>query len=368
MNFKDYEEMYYAGSERGEARVRGIYNAILKALETQDIQNALQLYYLYCQEDTFYSDKYMSVIVFPEYLALFEKYPEYQNFSSYHFMWAYKWINESVGRFYQVSLEQITEIFLNYERLCKKFHYNLKTYYRTLWNVMYNNGMEKIEGLGSVRECHDKMLKYPRDSLSEIPAGECDDEIKYLLFVEDDIEKALKKAKPVFNGKLSCSEVPHYTYTNFADYYFQKGDLKNAKLYADKAIRVILKDFGYADAMIYQKGKCLLVFAYTDLPKALKILKRQYNDFSKNKSGEQCFYFYLGAYHTMKGLEKQHEETVSLNFPHDCEIYEEAGIYSVSDMKKYFYDKAAFIAEKFDDRNKNSFYGNMLKKEYNFEI
>ncbi len=368
MNIKDYETMYYADSEKGEARVRGIYNAILKALETQDIPNALELYYIFIKEDTFESDKYMSVIIFPEYLALFEKYPEYQSISSYHLMWAYKWINESVGRFYQVSWEQITNIFLNYERLCKKFHYNLKTYYRTLWNVMYNNGVGQIDGIGNVRECHEKMLQCSRDSLSEIPAGECDDEIKYLLFVENDIEKALKKAIPIFNGRLSCGQVPHYTYTNFADYYFETGDLKNAKLYADKAIRVILKDYGYSDSMIYYKGKCMLIFAYTDLQKALNILKRQYHDFSKNKSGEQCFYFYLGAYHTMKCLEKQNRKTVSMNLPHDCEIYKETGRYSVCDIKKYFYDKAALIAEKFDERNRNCFYNNMLKKEYDFEI
>ncbi len=362
MKIADYRKEFYSGLE-GEQRCKGIRLAIDSALEKQDIDNALHLYYLYCQEDTFNGDGYMSVVIFPEYLALFEKYPEYQTQHHYHLMWAYKWINETASEFHQVSYQQMTDILINYERLCKKFSYNLKTYYRTVWNVMYDNGIPCIEGIGSIRECHEKMLQYPRDDLSEIPSGECDDEVKYLLFVEKNVDKALKKAKLIFNGKLYCGEVPHYTYTNFACCYFENGDLTNAKLYADKAVRIIIEDYGYSNTMIYYKGKCLLVLAYTDLPKALKIFRKQYPEFLKHKNGEACFYFYLGSYHTMKQLEQQGQKTVNLKLPSDCEIYRKSGVYQISDMKRHLYDKANEIAQKFDERNRNSFFGDMLKKD-----
>lgn len=369
MDIKDYEREFYENLERGEVRRNGIRRALDTALEKQDWKNAFDLYYEFISEDTFHCDMYQAVIVFPEYLALFENHPEYQDDYCYDVMWAYKWIVGNFVDFYQISMEQINNILSHYESFCEKFGYSKRTYYQNIWNFMeiYFERNYKFRGM-DIKEYHNKAVKSRDDILSDCDACELDDEIRYILSVENDVEKALKKAKPILSGKLKCSEVPHVTYKRFAQYYFKNGDLENAKKYIDKAYRLINRDFGNDTSLISPKGICIMIMAYTDVEKALKAFKKAFPMLDSIKNGLDNFDFYCGAYHLMLQLEKKGRKTVRMNFPFKSEpIYNEKGEYSVTELKDFMYSKAKYYADKFDERNGNSKFNNNLNTEYEFD-
>ena len=113
-------------------------------------------------------DAYESLIRFPEYLALFEKHPEFQKDNSEDLMRAYKLITGCIQDFYEIPNSQIKNVFSQYNVYCDKFRYNKRSYYRHLWNYMYSHGIDSFEGVGDIFECHKKMMLIPVDKLSEI--------------------------------------------------------------------------------------------------------------------------------------------------------------------------------------------------------
>ena len=367
MTFDDYGKKYFFDLAIGEAKCKGIKAALDEALQKQDIDNALKLYYEFIEEDQLNLDAYESLIRFPEYLALFEKHPEFQKDNSEDLMRAYKLITGCIQDFYEIPNSQIKNVFSQYNVYCDKFRYNKRSYYRHLWNYMYSHGIDSFEGVGDIFECHKKMMLIPVDKLSEIPAGECDDLTKYILFVEKDIEKALKTAEPIFSGKLYCPQVPLYTYVNFAKYYFDAGELKNAKNYLDRAYHIMHRDFGDSNTLTFDKGLCILMYAYTDTKKALQIFRKQLNVCSENKCGFDNFYLFLSGVHTFRQLKLLGYEKIHFRLPdRSAEIYSENGIYDVEELENYFYSKAEYIADRFDQRNNNSHFTDILNKQYDF--
>lgn len=359
--FYKYEK-YYRSFENGIPKINGIKNAINIAREKQDWKNLLNLYAVLIEEDIFHNDSFQSLIIFPEYLALFEKYPEYQAECQNDIMWCYKWLLGSVISSWQLSLEKIKNIFKQYEDLCNRFNYSKRTYYRQASLLIYENG---LNDLGDVREYRKKMWACPRDSLSEVMAGEIDDEVKYILAVEKDASKALKKAQPIFSGKVECNTVPLYTYAWFAEYYFESGNLAEAKKYADKCCRLLCRDFGNDNSCMNQIGICLSVFAFTNLEKGLKLFKKYFDICFPSKAGYDNLYFYKGCYHIMAQLEKSGQKTIRMSLQSKSEpFYNSKGVYEVLELKKFMYTQTKFYADKFDERNNNTHFNDWLKKSF----
>ncbi len=369
MTLEKYEEEFFNDMEHGTSRRNGIRAAINAALETDDADGALQLYYKFMNEDIFHCDNFQATLLFPEYLAYFERHPELQDKYQHDMMWSYKWIINNFDSFYQVPLKQVESIFNQYADFCKRFHYSLRTYYEFL-GLFIQDSIEPDQPFCGVtaRQAHQKMMKSKRDSLSDCHACELDKEATYYLEVENDIEKALKVIQPVFDGEYSCAEVPHVTYAKFAEHYFENGDLKNAMLYTTKSYRLIDKKYGDDGGMITSKAKCALRTAYVDPKKALKMLKKTLPFIKDNNNGDECFHFFRAAYHTMLCLENKGRNHIQIKLPFkDEEIFREDGIYSVSELKAFMFDKAKFYADQFDERNGNTLFNNLLNRTYSFD-
>ncbi len=365
MNIEEYEK-YYQNLEHGKARKQGIQQALNSALEKHDTENVSELYYKFIEEDFFYDDAYQAVIIFPEYLAFFEQHIELHETYKINLMWAFKLFLCCCGGFYQIPLQQILNIFKSFENMCEKFGYSKRVYYRCLWYFLNTNGLSVSE-FPSAKECYLKMIQCPQDELCDGEAGDISDDINYFIEVENNLDKAFKRAEPLLSGKLKFSEIPDGEYIVFAKFYFQSGDLKNATRYAEIGFRLMEKDSrdGYC---LYERLWCATIFSYSDATKGLKILKKCILSLMENKNGADSFHFYRSAYHIMLQIENKGQKTVNMKFPwHDEEIYNPKGVYSVSKLKNWFYAKAKFFADKFDERNGNNYYNSRLNEQYHFD-
>ena len=368
MTFDEYRKKYFFDLSTGESRCKGIRAALDEALEKQDTACALKLYSEFIEENQIYVDGFEAAIIFPEYLALFEKNPELQDENHEDMMRSYKLILGGLFDFYEIPFSQIKNIYRQYSEFCDRYRYNKRSYYRQMWNSMYWHGIESFGECTDVTDCHRKMMKLPVDDLSEIPAGECDDLTKFILFVEKDIDKAFKTAEPIFSGKLRCPQVPLYTYINFAIYYFRCKDLKNTKKFLDRGYHIMHRDFGDSNTLTFDKGFCILMYAYIDTKKALQIFRKQLRICSANKCGFDNFYLYLSGVHTMRRLKQLGHTEVYIRLPdRDDDIYREDGIYSSGELECYFYQKAQYIANRFDERNGNNHFTSLLNKKMDFE-
>ena len=369
MTLNDYEQEYFNNLEKGAPRRNGIRRAIDAALEKQDAEGALTLYHEFIEEDTFNCDNLQATLIFPEYLAYFEAHEELQERFQRDVMWCFKWVLANFYEFYQIPMEQIERIFVQYADFCKKYNYSLRTYYESLNVFIRDYIVPEGTFLGvTAKEAFRRMLRTGRDDLSDCKACELNVEFKHYLFVEDDLEKALEVIKPVFSGRLSCSEVPDVTYSALGKYYFEHGDLKNALKYATKSYRIIHgKNNRHIGSLAETFSVNYRIISYYEPEKAVKIMKELLPLMDANQNASDCFAFFLASHDTLMNLEKAGYQHIRLNLPFKDEaIYSNKGIYEISAIKNFMYEKAKFYAEKLDTRNKNSILTDKLERKYDF--
>lgn len=361
----EYRQEFFEGLPHGPENAKGIRRAIDAALEQNDITNALSLYYDYLRENSFYDDAYQGLIVFPEYLTLFENHPEFWDRFEHDMMWAYKWTSHHYRYFYQIPREQIEEMLKNYASFCDRFNYNKRTYYQAIFYTLDAIGPhETLNGL-TMSECYRLMNKTTRDSLSDCQACSLDNQVTYTLFYDDDLERALKLARPLFVGTMSCTEVPHITYANFSKYYLEKGGLKEAEEYADKSWRLINRRISTTTSLADYKGYILLSYAYTNRRKGISVFKKTFPYCWDMKNSVFSWKYYYGAYHLMLQLEQAGSKRITFIFPDkSVDFLNDKNTYSITDLKGYMYNKLKFLSDKLDERDGNTMYNDRLSVKY----
>ncbi len=336
-----------------------------KALEQNDWNNALKLYYKFVEEDSLYQDCYQAILLFPEYIAFFEKHSELWNRHQYDMYWAYKGIVHHITAFYQVSLQQIVDIYQSYKEFCIHFNYSLLGYYKELFSFFQDFGFVPQFGVSSIEQCYRIIKKYmDKNRIDKDRTADLEFEVEYLLNVNGDIEAALKKAEPIFSGKYYNLFIPHMTYGKFAAAYFKQGNWKQTLVYSDKAYRLNERDYSGMRSMYYTSER-IMHLAYIDLPQALKLFRRKLPIYSASKDGIDNFRFYNASYRLMAELEKSGQQKIHLKFPYTDEpIYNDKGVYATTALKEFFYQRAKVIADRFDERDSNKHFYEQLTKEY----
>lgn len=366
MYIEEYEEQFFEGLERGEPRAKGIKRALDYAQEQQDTDAAFQLYYKFMNEDVMHGNAYQAIILFPEYVAYFEDHPDYQEEYNHDLMWTYKWIIGNISDFYQIPLTQIESIYQQYKDFCKRFNYNLRTYYDGVWGFITPHlGKDGIFCGLTAKQAHDEMMKCKRDELSDCVACETAGELIYMIDMQEDIKDVINKAQPLIDGKLTCAEQPHCAFTNIAEYYLENGDLVHADQFANKAYHLINRDYVNEGNLTSKKSVCMTIFAHTDPNKAVKILKKLMEFIPENSNYNDLFEIYRGSYYFMSQLERKGASQIRLRLPYkDEEILTDDNIYDIPVLKEFFYNKAKEIAEKFDKRNGTDQFMKRLNKTY----
>ena len=371
MTFEEYKKKYFDNLDHGSARLSAIKNALDEALERQDNDSVLSLYNAYMNEDTMHGDMNNAIIIFPEYVAFFENHPELHKQHSHSLIWSYKWVIGNLNNFYQIPLDRIEKLFDDYMNICKRFNYNLRSYYHKIEEFIRTeimvNGDEKFCGM-TVQEAHNNMLRCKRDEMSDCKACELVHELKYIFNVEKNIEKGMQAAKPLLDGRYTCAEEPHGAFVEIAEAYFLNNDGENTYRYLKKAIHIINRDYGNEPTLLSQKCSCIKMMSYIDVKKALTMFKRILPFVSDNMTGSTKYDVFSDSYFLMCNLEKNGIETVRLRLPFKNEdIYNPDNIYETKVLKKFFYDNAKIYADKFDNRNGNSNYNDYLNREYKLD-
>lgn len=364
-NYLEYEFKFFYDLPRGAEKVKGIRKAIDLALEEDDVQNALRLFYEYFTESVIYDDSYEAILAFPEYTALFEKHPEYWDKAYHELLWVYKWISGNCHEFYQISKEQIDSLLENYGSFCDRFNCNKKTYYKNICGILFAEGMDgEVNGV-TFEQSYAHLNRMERDELSDCRACELDTKIKYVLFYHDDIERALSLARPLLTGAMHCTEVPHITYVNFSHYYLTKGDFTEAENYADRAWRLLYRDNAQIVSLAEYVGDILLSYAYSDIRKGLAVFKKSFPLCYNVKNGKMLWKYYYGVYHLMKQREFADKQYVKIVFPdRNADFINDENRYTTVQIKEYAYDKLKFLSDKFDERNGNTLFNDRLSVSY----
>jgi len=347
-----FDESYYISLSVGKERINYLKKCIDEADKAKDYRLSLELRYLHIKESTFNEDNLDSLIVFPEYMALYDKHPDLHD--RYTFMYAFKWIIESIMNFPQVSIEMAESYFEEFKRRCEMYGYTLKVYYMKQINFFEKIDPERVM----------KLLELFRaEESDDISDGKADD-ISLEICTELDYgseERALKLLNEMRRTGLRSGEVPQITYGKCVEYFTKKGNIKEAEYYADLLIPMTRGTDTY---YMMEMSNVMILKTFTAPNTALSIFNRYVEYFISGKNVKFRFYFANAAYRLFRSLSENGYDVVPIKLPRTFALYSESGEYNTEELSRYFKEQGRELAGKFDKRNRNTMYSDMLDFEY----
>lgn len=337
----------------GKPKLEGIKLAIKEADNNKDYHWALYFREEYIKESVFEDDSFNALIMFPEYMALFDSHPELQDSHQFTFMIRFKWIIENITSFYQISKEQVDKYFEEFKNRCNKYGYSLRSYY------MKHTEFYKYIDMNIAKADFEQYKKSKRDSISDCYACDTNTQVSFELDFGD-IKSAIKTAKPILNGTQSCAEVPQVTYGALMYAFTKLGQFDEALHYASLVYKQIKGDVNFLSIL----GDMLILYSLTDINKGLDIFKNNVSCIAHSKNPNCNFHFYNGAYRLFKSILPFEKSVLCPNVPKSFPIYNDSNVYDVSQLMEYFYNQAKDLAIKFDTRNGTNYFMDLLSLEY----
>ena len=352
INAQKYIEQCYM-LERGAPRLKVYKEAINAANMEKDADNELEFMYSYISEAIFHDDNYKAVLMFPEYMALFDAHPEFQACHQLDFMRAFKYIIENVYDYYQISLEQVDKYFDEYKERCIKYGYSLRTYYMKYITFYSKCDRKKAEeSFKLYKECK-------HDVLGDCDACEMNTDVEFELEFGTH-EKALEIAAPILRGDKSCGEIPEMTYAKLISFYMYNGVYSEAEHYVRLLVPMIKGNIAY----LLQRGILLSYYSQTQPYDGIKMFEENYPVALDTNNPRAHFHFYLGAYHVFSSIEMRTDvEELHLKMPKKFKLYDRENMYKIKELAEYFENECRKLAELFDARNKSDYYMNLYKTE-----
>ena len=349
-----FDQFYFETLADVEEKLKYLKKCIDEADREKDYSEALRFRYMYIKESVFNGDCYKAVIMFPEYMALFDKHPDCHD--TYSFMVAFKWIIENVPDFYQISSEMVETYFEEFRKRCEMYGYSLRTYYMKAMLFYADTDPGKAKKLLELfRQCE-------RDSLSDCAACEMNHDIRMELRFGTE-ERALEMLNDMLSRGISCAEVPEVTYGCCVEHFTKIGAVSEGEHYADIAMPMIAGNENF----LMEISHILLLKTITDPDKAFRLFTRYLSFFIRNRNPKMRFFFADAASRFFRSINPNDCPVIGMKLPKDFELYNEKGEYRTEDLEKYFYNIANEIAEKFDKRNGCSSYKDRLCRKYSAE-
>ena len=336
----------------GKVRLDAIHSAILQADKEGDYETGFILRDELIRESVFYNDYMDAYIIFPEYFAMCEKYPDLNEEYSWNVIWKFKWIIDNAVCFYQISMKETEKYLDTFKQMSEKLGYSLRTYYCLMFRVYKYSDLEKAN------EYYERFQAEPRDELSDCKACELSSEIHLQLLNGREAE-AFELFKPLADGRYSCTEQPSFTYARFGEFYYNRGEYKKAEDYYKKFYKAVTKDGLYSDEI----GNVVSCYAFTNPDKALKVFLKFFPRVLESREPSEITNFAIGACHLWKQVAlKMGKNTLMMSLPQQFELYREDGDYDLNELYEYFFKQAEKVGYLLDESNLSDEYTNKIRK------
>ena len=346
-----FDYSYFETLSEGDEKLRYLKKCIVTADHEKNISEALELRYRYIEESIFNGDCFNALIMFPEYMTLFENNTDKHSYLS--FMKAFKWFIEEIPGFYQITAGKADEYFEKYREYLNVFGYSMRTYHMLKVKYCMVHDQKNIKNhLELYRKCE-------KDDLSDCQACETDMEIQAELIIGSE-EKAVKKFLSMIQRNISCCETPQKTYGKFTEHFTRTGNLDEADYYAEMLIPFLHVNMKF----LSETGYILLLKSFTSPNQAYSIFCKYLEIFIRCRNPKMKFYFAMGAAAFFEKINRDENEQITMKLPRTFELFNEDNLYDPDIMFDYFHEIASEIAKKFDRSYGNTYYSDILNFEY----
>lgn len=274
-----------------------------------------------------------AILSFAWCLNEYDKHPNQYN--SFNMMWQYKWIIAGITDFPEITTKKIKETLEDLRKRFLSLGYNHRVYYKQ--KMCY---YEHIGDFPKMVEYYHKWDQEGRDMISDCNACEVHQKADILLTLER-FEEAYQAAQPIFDGTISCRNVPHCTYGIFLLPLLEQNKNEEAAEFHRRGMNLIDGQSGFLDTAIEHLEYLIVV----DLDQAISFFEKYLPQALDSLVPNTKYHFYRAAVILFDYLDETNKKT--LQMPDHV---------TPEGIEKELYE----IAKKFDLRNQNDKYVNQI--------
>jgi len=232
-----------------------------------------------------FSGFYEKVIVaFSWCLARADERPD--DFSCMELLWKYKWVIDHLRHFPGISREQIMSSLEDFRARCLKAGYNERPALFLRWQLDLHMG--EIE---AANEHFAQWKRTKRDSMADCHACEINQISRFHAAIGKH-EQAIRDARRIFEGRLSCAEIPHLTHATLLRSFWLTGQRDAAQEHHLKGYRLVR---GNRDFIHEQALHMTHLLRSNQLEQATALLRKHLPWALETKSLDLRFYFLVPA-------------------------------------------------------------------------
>ena len=291
---------------------------------------------------TFGGYREKALVAFSWCLAQWDKDPEIGD--EYDLLWKFKWVLDHLSSFPQVSLSQIREMIEDFEQRLTKLDFSPRPAHYLHWALMIRMGY-----LEEAEEYIEKWKNSARDELADCEACECDKYTEYLYSTRQ-FEQQIEQVAPILDGKLTCAEIPHFTYAGILKPLIHLNRMEEAAKFHKLGYKMIKSDKDFVSII---PDHLFYLIAIHEYDSALRILEIHFPWVAETTDKQAQMDYFLAASLLFEHL--QDKSSLKLRMPKKWDCYLPDGVYSPKDLLMYFQEQTEELESQFNERNGNRY-------------
>lgn len=334
----------------GEVQVRLLEEAVKLADVTRDLDAMFETRMVLIDSGVFSGHPEKSLPAFAWCLAQYEQDEDRYRYHERSLLWYFKNILHNADEFPQFTLEQVEKLRGQMIGMYRRCGYNMRpTHYTKLVFAT------RIGNRVMAEEAYARYRSIQRDSMADCLACEADSELEFFEFI-DDLEQTISVAQPSLEGRVTCAEVPHRTYSYILRPLALLGRYEEADEYQMKGYPMIR---GNA-AFLLQISLQMAYLMHRDRPNAaVKMVERHLPWAIATFQLRSRYMFYLASRETLCWMRDNQNGSV-LNLPDSIPGFAADGNHDLDAMTGWLEGEIATLGARFDARNQNQFFTQKL--------
>lgn len=291
------------------------------------------------------------IVGFSWCLSTFDK-DDGGNISAFQLLWRMKWVVGALPKFPEIELATIHQMLDDMERRFAEFGGSLQPVVGKRRMVALQTG-----DFEAAAAAHKKVMRMPRTFLSDCHACELDALAGYWM----DIGKTalgVRKAEELIHSRMRCAKVPDSTYADVLLPMIKAGRAADAMTYHKKGYPLIRRNVG--DLWHWGQHMAYLSLTGNDA-RAVKLLETHLPDVEASHDPLGSLAFFRTMLIVVEGLMDK-KEKMTLRVPPESPFANQSGEYVLSDFAKQVRSRVLEISRRFDRRNVNSYYEELVEQ------
>jgi len=335
-------------SKNNDDKIQLLKEAIVIADANNDLEWGFDL-----RSDLMYEEKGTShcnesITAFAWLLNAIDSNPDL--FEESEILLRYKWMLAAIQRNSSYTLEQLDRIREDFKIRMQRNGHGLYTYY----NLLHQFGLQS-GNIQDSRKYQQLRNEQQPDSISYCHACDLNTDVE-LELQAGNMDKALAIADDLLTGRETCFYEPFCVLSKIVCHLTLKRDNRAGEYYgkAEEALSKLESEEPYTLVNI---SYLLLYTSIYDKEKAWNLFEK-YSKCDKDAEDYHSFYFAASLLPLLKGVGTSRKMNLNSGLPY-FQANEE---YDTSKLYDYFRQRAYDLANRFDKRNRNSYFTDTLKQ------